>query len=124
MPRLDLDLIMHHMNVTQGDKSIKQKLKKMHPHISLLVKVELKKLLDVGFIRLVAYPDWVSNIVLVSKLDKSIRVCIDFRGLNKTCPKNDFPLPIIDIIVDLTVGHEIFSLIDGFSRNNQIKITP
>lgn len=96
----------------------------MHPHISLLVKAGLKKLLHVGFIRLVAYPNWVSNIIHVSKLDKIIRACTNFRDLNKACPKDDFPLPSIDIIVDLTGEHEIFSLMDNFSGYNQIKIAP
>lgn len=96
----------------------------MHPHISLLVKEEFKKLLDVGFIRPVAYPDWVSNIAPVSKSYKSIRVCMNFRGLNKACPNDDFPLQIIDIIVDLTTRHEFFYLMDGFSGYNQIKIAP
>lgn len=96
----------------------------MHPHISLLVKTELKKLLEVGFIRLVAYPKWVSSIVPISKPNKSIRVCTHFRDLNKACPKDDFPLPNIDIIVDLSIGHEMFSLMDGFSGYNQIRIAP
>lgn len=105
MPGLDLDLIIHHLNVALGAKPVKQKLRKMHPHIALLVKVELKKLLDVGFIRPVAYPEWLSTIVLVSKPDKSMRVCTNFKDLNKACPKDDFPLPNIDIIVDIYVRH-------------------
>lgn len=87
MPGLDPELIVHHLNVNPEAKPIKQKLRKMHPHIALLVKAELKKLLDVGFIRPIAYPQWVSNIVYVSKPDKSIRVCTDFRDLNNACPK-------------------------------------
>lgn len=123
-PRLDPELIMHHLNVNPGAKPVKHKLRKMHLHIALLVKAELLKLLDVGFIRPIAYPQWVSNIVPVSKPDKSIRICTDFRDLNNACPKDDFPLPNIDIIVDLTEGHSMFSLMDGFSRYNQIKIAP
>lgn len=124
MPGLNPDLIMHHLNVDLKAKPVKQKLRKMHPHIALLVKIELKKLLEVGFIRPVAYPEWVSSIVPVSKLDKSIRVCTDFKDLNKACQKDDFPLPNIDIIMDLSVGHEMFSLMDGFSGYNQIRIAP
>lgn len=96
----------------------------MHPHIALMVKAELKKLLDVGFIRAIDYAEWISNIVPVSKPDKSIRICIDFRDLDKACLKDDFPLPNIDIIVDLIAGHEMLSLMDGFSIYNQIKIVP
>jgi hypothetical protein len=124
MSRIDLDLIMHHLSLPPGIKPMKKKLKKMHPHISLLVKVELKKLLDVGFIRPIDYAKWISNIVPVSKPDGIIQVCIYFRYLNKACPKDDFPLPNIDIIVDLMAGHEMLSLMDGFFGYNQIKILP
>jgi len=58
----------------------------------------------------------------MSKLNGRIRMCNDFRDLNKACPKDDFPLPNIDIIVDLTAGHEMLSLMDGFSGYNQIRI--
>lgn len=94
----------------------------MHPQVALLVKVELEKLLDVGFIRPIDYPEWISNLVPVSKPDCSIRICTDFRDINKACPKDDFPLPNIDLIVDLTAGHAMLSLMDGFSGYNQIKI--
>lgn len=96
----------------------------MHPHIALLIKVELEKLLKVGFIRAIDYAQWISNIVPVSKVDKSIKIFMNFRDLNLACPKDDFPLPRIDVIVELIAGHSMFSLMDGFSGYNQIKITP
>lgn len=64
----------------------------------------------------------ISNIVPISKVDKSIRVCIDFRDLNNACSKDNFLFPNIDMIVDMTVGYEMYSLMDGFSSYNQIKI--
>lgn len=94
----------------------------MHPQVALLVKAELEKLLDVRFIRPIDYLEWISNLVPISKPDRSIRICTDFRDINKACPKDDFPLPNIDLIVDLTTGHAILSLMDGFSGYNQIKI--
>lgn len=54
--------------------------------------------------------------------DKSIHLCIDFRALNKEFPKDDSPLPNIDMIVDMIAGYEIYSLMDGFFEYNQIKI--
>ncbi|GLJ48087.1 hypothetical protein SUGI_1015300 [Cryptomeria japonica] len=96
----------------------------MNPQVALMVKAKLKKLLDVGFIRPIDYAEWISNIVPVSKPDGSIRICTDFRDVNKACPKGDFPLPSINIIVDLTVGHAMLSLMDYFSTYNQIKIAP
>lgn len=124
IPGVDPHLIMHHLSISLGVKSVKQKLRQMIPQVALMVKTELKKLLDFGFIRPIDYAEWISNIVPVSKLDDSIRICTDFRDVNKACPKDDFPLPSIDIIVDLIAGHAMLSLMDGFLGYNQIKIAP
>ena len=72
MPRLDIELIMHHLSIASGIKPIKKKLRKMHPQVALLVKAELEKLLKANIIRAINYVEWISNIVLVSKHDKSI----------------------------------------------------
>ena len=113
---LDNELIMHHLSIALGVKPVKQKLRKMDPHVALLVKAKLEKLLKANFIRAIDYAKWISNIVLVSKHEKSIRVCTNFRDLNKAC------YPNIDMIVDMTVGYAMYSLMDGFSGYNQIKI--
>ena len=65
-------------------------------------------------------PDCVANIVPVLKRNEKIRVCIDFRDLNTACPKDEFPLPITDVMIDV----ERMSFMDGFSRYNQIKMYP
>lgn len=96
----------------------------MHPHVALLVKAKLEKILKYGFIHAIDYVEWISNIVLVSKHDKSIRVCTDFCDLNLACLKDDFPLANIDMIVEMIAGYEMYSLMDGFSSYNQIKIAP
>jgi hypothetical protein len=72
----------------------------------------------------VALTDWVSNLVLIDKKQGTIRVCVDYRDINKACPKDNFPTPFIDQIIDDCVGSEIFSLMDGFSGYNQINIVP
>ena len=90
----------------------------MHPHITLLVKAELEKLLGAKFIRAIDYAEWISNIVLVSKHEKTIWVCTYFRDVNRACPKDDFPLSNIDMTMDMTMGYEIYSLMDGFSKYN------
>jgi hypothetical protein len=66
----------------------------------------------------------VSNLVLVNKNQGTIHVCMDFHDLNKACPKDNFPTPSIDQIVDECAGYEVFSFMDGFSRYNQIQIKP
>ena len=86
----------------------------MHPRIALLVKEELQRLLSVSFILPIDYPQWISNIVPVTKATGGLQICTDFRYLNLACPKDDFPLPSIDQLVDLTAGHEMLSLMDGF----------
>jgi hypothetical protein len=72
----------------------------------------------------VALTDWVSNLVLINKKQGTIHVCVDYRDINKSCPKDNFPTPFVDQIVDDCVGSEIFSLMDGFSGYNQINIVP
>ena len=118
MPGLDPNLIMHHLSIAPGVKPVKQKLRKMHPHVALLVKVKIEKLLKAGFVRAIDYANRISNIVPISKHDKSIHVCTDFWDLNLACPKGDFPLPNIDMIVDMTAGYEMYSLMDGFFGYN------
>ena len=82
----------------------------MHPHVALLVKSELEQLLMANFIRIIDYAEWISNIVLVSKHDKLFQVCTNFRDLNKAFPKDEFPLPNIDMIVDMTIGYAMYPL--------------
>ena len=69
---------------------------------------------------MVEYPEWLVNVVPIPKKDGKVRVCVDYRDLNKASPKDDFPLPHIDMLVDSTVGHSMLSFMDGFSRYNKI----
>ena len=62
--------------------------------------------------------------VPVPKKDGKVRMCMDFRDLNNACPKDDFLLPHIDVLVDNTVGSALMSFMDGFLRYNQIKMAP
>ena len=54
------------------------------------------------------YPTWLANIVSVKKKNGQIRICVDFRDLNKAYPKDAFPLPIPDILLDNVVGMKCF----------------
>ncbi|KAL0295946.1 UNVERIFIED_CONTAM: Retrovirus-related Pol polyprotein from transposon gypsy [Sesamum radiatum] len=67
---------------------------------------------------------WISSIVPIRKKKGQIRVCVDFRDLNNACPKDDFPLPIVELMTDATTGHETLSFMDGSSGYNQIRIAP
>jgi hypothetical protein len=84
----------------------------------------VEKLLNVGFIYPVPLTEWVSNPVPVNKKQGTIRVCMDFLDLNKACPKDNFPTPFIDHILDECAGSKVFSFMDGFSGYNHIQIKP
>jgi hypothetical protein len=83
-------------------------------------KAEVHRLLEANFIESVAYPTWLANIVMVQKKSGKWWMCIDFTSLNKACPKDNFPLPRIDKIVDSAAGCEVMSLLDYFSGYHQI----
>ncbi|KAB2600650.1 hypothetical protein D8674_038528 [Pyrus ussuriensis x Pyrus communis] len=98
-----------------------------------LEKAEVEKLKSIGFIREVNYPTWVANVVLVKKnptkesllLQKILwRMCVDYTDLNKGCPKDSFPLPLINRLVDSTTGCELLSFMDAYSGYNQILMNP
>ena len=68
------------------------------------------------------YPDWLANVVMVKKANEKWRMYIDFTDLSKACPKDSYPLPQIDTLVDSTARHQLLSFMDAFSGYNQIKI--
>ena len=70
------------------------------------------------FIREVYYPDWLANVVMVKKANGKWRMCVDFTDLNKTCPKDSYPLLWIDVLVDSTARYELLSFMDAFSGYN------
>ena len=114
MPGLDPKLVEHRLVLKPDCKPIKQKLRKMDPRVAPQVKEGLEDLLKAGFIRTIEYPDWLANIVAVPKKNGKVRICIDFRDLNKATPKDDYPLPNIDLLIDSTAGHAMFSFMDGY----------
>ena len=83
---------------------------------------EVRKLLEAGFIREVYYPNWLANMVMVKKSNGKWRMCVDFTDLNRAYPKDSYPLPRIDTLVDSTTRHELLSFMDAFSGYNQIKM--
>jgi hypothetical protein len=86
-------------------------------------KAKVHRLLEANYIEPVTYPTWLSNVVMVQKKSDKWRMCIDFTSLNKACPKDNFPLPRIDKIVDSAAGCEVMSLLDCFSCYHQIYMT-
>ena len=78
--------------------------------------------MKVGFIKPIHQAEWITNVMPVPKKDGKVRMYVDFRDLNKACPKDNFPLPHIDVLVDNTAGSVLMSFMDGFSGYNQIKM--
>lgn len=122
MPGLDPKVAVHHLAIKPGYRPIKQAQRRFRPELIPQIEVEVNKLIEAGFIREVKYPTWIANIVPVRKKNGQLRVCVDFRDLNNACPKDDFPLPITEIMVDATTGHEALSFMDGSSGYNQIRM--
>ena len=81
----------------------------------LKIKEEVTKQLKVGFIKPVHQDEWIANVMHVPKKDGKVRMCVDFRDLNKACPKDDFPLPHMYVFVDNTADSTLMSFMDGFS---------
>ncbi|GAU48966.1 hypothetical protein TSUD_188130 [Trifolium subterraneum] len=122
MPGLDPEIVEHHLPLKPECPPVKQKLRRTHPDMALKIKEEVQKQIDVGFLITSEYPQWLANIVPVPKKDGKVRMCVDYRDLNKASPKDDFPLPHIDVLVDNTAKFKVFSCMDGFSGYNQIKM--
>ena len=122
MPGLDTEIVEHKIPLIEDSKPVKQKLRRIKPEWSLQVKEEIMKLLKVGFIKVIEHPTWLANIVVIIKSNGKIRICVDFRDLNKASPKDDFPLPNIDMLVDSTASYKVKSFVDGFAGYNQIRM--
>ncbi|XP_017428581.2 uncharacterized protein LOC108336620 [Vigna angularis] len=124
MPGLDTDIVQHKLPLKPECLPVKQKLRRMKPEMSLKIKEEVQKQFDAGFLAVAKYPQWVANIVPVPKKDGKVRMCVDYCDLNRASPKDNFPLPHIDTLVDNTAKFSLFSFMDGFSGYNQIKMAP
>ncbi|RVW26962.1 Transposon Ty3-G Gag-Pol polyprotein [Vitis vinifera] len=114
----------HKLNVLPTTRPIRQKVRRFHPDRQKIIRSEIDKLLEVGFIREVDYSDWLANVVVVPKKEGKWRVCVDYTNLNNACPKDSFPLPRIDQIVDSTTGQGMLSFLHAFSGYHQIPMSP
>ncbi|XP_024007765.1 uncharacterized protein LOC112083885 [Eutrema salsugineum] len=124
MPGIDPQIACHELNIDPTYKPIKQKRQKLGPEKAQAVNDEVERLLKAGSITEVKYPDWLANPIVVKKKNGKWRICVDFTDLNKTCPKDSFPLPHIDRLVDATAGNKLLSFMDAFSGYNQILMHP
>ena len=113
-PRVDPSFICHHLNINPFVIPRKQSPRGSSKYHSDVVKDEVVKLKQAGAIKEMFYPKWLANTMVVKKKNGKWRVCVDFIDLNKACPKDPFPMPWIDQLVDAIVGHPRMSFLDAF----------
>ncbi|XP_065011504.1 uncharacterized protein LOC135640723 [Musa acuminata AAA Group] len=124
MKGVDPKVAEHHLNIPPDARPVKQKPRRHAPDRQRAIQEEVGRLLAAGFIEEAKYPQWLSNVVLVKKHNGSWRMCVDYTSLNSACPKDCYPLPRIDQLVDATAGHARLSFIDAYSGYNQIRMAP
>ena len=83
------------------------------------IKKEIERLLEAKFIRPCQYAEWISNVVPVYKKNGKLRVCINFRDLNKATPMDGYSMPIADMLVDAAAGHKVISFMDDNAGYNK-----
>jgi len=105
-------------------RPVRQRRRKFNEERRQVVREETEKLLRVGHIREIQYPEWLANVVLVKKASGKWRMCVDFTDLNKACPKDSYPLPNFDALLDSASGCRLLSFLDAFSGYNQIMMHP
>ncbi|KAM1223354.1 hypothetical protein ACFX2G_043340 [Malus domestica] len=122
MPGLDRALVEHELRIKPGFKPFRQPPRRFSTEVQLSVKDELVRLLKAGFIRTARYVEWLANIVPVLKKSGALRICTDFRNLNLATPKDEYTMPISDLLIDAAANHAILSFMDGHAGYNQIFI--
>nr|CAN61463.1 hypothetical protein VITISV_005681 [Vitis vinifera] len=98
----------HRLNILLSSRPVRQKVRRFHPDRQKIIRDEVDKLLEAGFIREMEYPDWLANVVVVPKKKGKWRVCVDYINLNNACPKDNFPLPRIDQITAFITPHGLY----------------
>jgi hypothetical protein len=122
MPGIPRDVAKHSLDIRAGARPMKQPLRRFDEEKRRAIGEEIHKLMAAGFINEVFHPEWFANPVLVKKKGGKWRMCVDYTGLNKACPKVPYPLPRIDQIVDSTAGCKTLSFLDAYSGYHQIKM--
>jgi hypothetical protein len=124
MPGLDRSIVEHRLPLKSGFRPFQQRIRQMKADVLVEVKKEIEKMLEAGFIRACRYAEWISSVVPVQKKDGRWRVCVDFRDLNRATPKDEYPMPVAEILINAAAGHKILSFMDGNAGYNQIFMAP
>ena len=105
MPGIEPLIMVHRLNVSPSFPPIYQKKRVFIPEQDQAIAEKVHKLQEANFIREVYYPDWLANVVIVKKANEKWRMCVDFTDLNKAYPKDSYPLPRVDVLVDSMAQH-------------------
>ncbi|GLU17503.1 hypothetical protein SLE2022_338670 [Rubroshorea leprosula] len=124
MPGIPTSVCQHKLSTNPLKKPVVQKRRLFGGERLQAIKEEVEKLLQAGFVRKVDYCEWVANPVLVKKANGKWRMCIDYTNLNNACPKDCYPLPSIDKLVEAASGNERLSLLDAYSGYHQVPMAP
>ncbi|GKV46151.1 hypothetical protein SLEP1_g53159 [Rubroshorea leprosula] len=124
MPGIPTSVCQHKLSTNSLKKPVAQKRRLFGGERLQAIKEEVTKLLQAGFIRKVDYCEWVANPVLVKKANGKWRMCIDYTNLNNACPKDCYPMPSIDKLVEAASGNERLSLLDAYSGYHQVPMAP
>jgi hypothetical protein len=124
MPGLDRSIVEHRLPLKKGFRLFQQRANQMRTEVLEEVKKEIEKMLEAGFIRPCRYAEWISSIVPVQKKDGRWWVCVDFRDLNRATPKDEYPMPVAETLINAATGNKILSFMDGNAGYNQIFMAP
>jgi hypothetical protein len=113
----------HHLKINPDARLVSQKPQRKSVERQDFIRKEVQKLLDAGFIEEVHHPVWLANPVIVPKANGKLRMCIDYTSLNEACPKDPYPLPHIDQIMDSTSGCDLLYFLDAYSGFHQIQMS-
>jgi len=104
----------HKFNMDPTFKPVRQKRRRLGSDRAKAVQNEVERLLKAGLIKEVQYSEWLANPVVDKKKNGKWRVCVDYTDLNRACPKDSYPLPHIDRLVEATAGNQLLSFMDAF----------
>ncbi|CAJ2645722.1 unnamed protein product [Trifolium pratense] len=122
MPGIDPEVACHQLTLDPRASAVVQRRRKQSPEKAEAAEKAVKDLLEANFISEARYTTWLSNVVLVKKSNGKWRMCVDYTDLNRACPKDAYPLPSIDKLVDNSSGFKLLSFMDAYSGYNQIKM--
>jgi hypothetical protein len=119
---LSREIVEHRLPIKSGFRPFKQRARTFRPDLLPRIKDEIHRLLEANFVRPCRYAEWVSNIVPIEKKESGkLRVCIDFRNLNRATPKDEYPMPIADTLINNASGNMSHPVLEGKPNANHVR---